>query len=161
MDAEPDWAKVIDAAYRSSQGVVQWKGDLPDDHKQQDKEVKHDLREETDLTDERISNAVKFGERTDLIRQLGTGMHYELKEKGLNVAHERALRSRQEHLMESQNKATQRLATFTVILGAAALVEAAASTFTAQQPYNYLLLTIYVAVLVVLWRSRDDWAMTN
>lgn len=114
---EPDWAKVVQAVYRSAPGVVQWQGDLPDDHNQKDKTTGFDLRDLTDLSDEEISNAVSFATRTGLMVQIGTGMNYKLTEKGFNVAHERELR-------RQQGKNNRVVAAFTVIIGLSTLIQA-------------------------------------
>lgn len=161
MNEEPDWAKVLNEAYQSKVGVVQWRGSLPEDHPHHDEEPDHDLQTATNLTVTQIHDAIVFLERTDLIRQIGTGMNYELSKKGLDVAHERTLRDRQERLMETQNEATGILASFTVILGAAALIQAITAVVNTQNPYNLYLSVVFAVLLIAIWKTKNDWMPTT
>lgn len=161
MDEEPDWAIILHEAYQSKIGVVQWRGDLEDDHKHHDEEAEFDLTQITDLSDDRIRNAIAFLDRAHLLSQMGSGMNYKLTQEGLDVAHERALRDRQEALMETQNDATSILAAFTVVLGAAALIQAFAAVLNTRGPYNVYLGVVYAILLIAIWWTMDDWMPTT
>lgn len=77
--------------------------------------------------------------------------------RGFDLIHEYELKERQQELLETQNQSSQILAAFTVILGVAALVQAAAAVLTTPQPVNWILGTVYAAILGGLLFTRDKW----
>lgn len=146
-EEEPDWAKVIHTAYQSAQGVVQWQGDLPEDHNQRDKDPPFDLREHTDLTDEEISDAVGFATRTELLEQIGSGMNYELTEKGFNVAHERELRKERHDIVESQANVGRVTAILTGVLAVNAAIQAVTTFLDVAPAVRFRLSIVYVVIV--------------
>lgn len=154
--SEPHWATVLRAAYESKGGTVQWVEAVDENHHQRKQEWPFDLREVTNLTNEEIEGAIRFAEQTDQLSQVGSGVHYELTQKGFDVAHERELRKEHQSLTESQNDATDTLADFTIILGVTALVQALAAVVSVPR-FEIPLALIYGILLVVLWYKGDDW----
>ena len=151
----PDWALLLQMAYQSGHGTVQWPERLDEDDPERERNNPNDLRE-VDLTREEVERALQFVERTGLMSQVANGKHYELTEKGFNVANERELRKRQYRLTEAQNDANDTLANFTIILGATALVQALAAVISAPR-YSVSLSVIYLLLLGILWYKGEDW----
>lgn len=83
-----------------------------------------------------------------------------LTPRGFDLIHDYEMRKHQQDLMQSQNDANRTLAAFTVILGAAALVQAAAAVFSSPWPANVVLGIVYLIILIALWVSRDDWDLS-
>lgn len=158
--AEPNWATVLLTAYESKGGMVQWLKAVEKDHDQREREWPSDLSEVTNLSDEEITEAIRFAERNDLLSQVGSGVHYELTQKGFDVAHERKLRKKQRNQIESQTDATGTLANFTIILGVTALIQALAAVVSAPR-YSGLLAVIYAVILIMLFLKKDEWFHGN
>ncbi|WP_435177946.1 hypothetical protein [Halorussus sp. AFM4] len=154
--SEPNWATVVLTAYRSEEGTVQWVDAVEEEHDQRKQNWPFDLRKVTDLSNEEIESAIRFAERTELLSQVGTGVHYRLTQKGFEVAHDRELRKEQQSLTKGQKEASDTLADFTVILGITALIQAFAAVISAPR-YNLTLATVYVMLLGALLYKRDDW----
>lgn len=116
---------------------------------------------ETDLTPQEAHRAVNHGRRAGLVETVENvdevGIRFTTE--GFTIAHEQQWRERQYDLVKSQNEASGTLATFTVILGAAALVQASVSVLTATWPANLVLTVFYALILWTLWRFRDRWHM--
>lgn len=152
---EPHWATVLRTAYESKAGTIQWVEAVGEEHDQRQRDWDFDLRKATDLSGKELEGAIRFAERDNLLTQIGSGVHYELTKKGIDIAHERELRKDQQSLTKSQNMATNKLADFTVILGVAALVQAAAAVVSAPR-YSVHLSVFYIVILVALLSMKDD-----
>lgn len=118
------------------------------------------------MDDHEIYQSLRFLKNIDLIEEpdevhgmplssvgLDSVRYVGLTEKGFEVAHDRAIRQRQQEILESQNESSHLLAVVTVLLGATALVQALAAVFDLSWPLNLLLGLVYcgVLVLVLLW----------
>lgn len=160
MEEEPDWAKALNELHQGQ--LSHTLGDLstPGEFKVYD--IEEYLLKVTDLNEKEVKEAIQYLDDMGLISGITiAGEEMKLKggltEEGFRIAHEREMRKRQQSLLESQNDATRTLATFTVILGVAALVQAAAAVMSVPNPYNFYLAGFYAIVLSLLLWTKDDW----
>lgn len=159
---EPDWAKVLSVLYAEEDSVYrQMEGDLSESH---------NLVTESGLEADNVEGALAFLRDQGLIETgtaggmvpegeeevRSTHIEYELTEKGFEVAHKRELREQQQDLMENQNKSTDTLADFTIILAVTALVQALAAIISVPR-YRIPLSVIYAGILGILLYKKDDW----
>lgn len=175
-ESEPDWAKVLEEFYESHGRLVLPEGDLFGKVREKDRVLFSEDENLLSQVDELDGRAIRVGveyliqtgllvvdtDDTEELNQASEGTIFrslQLTKSGFDVAHERELRNRQQDLMERQNKASRTLATFTVILGATAVVQAAAAVVSTTYPTNAFLGVLYIGVIVALWLSRDHWLM--
>lgn len=120
---KPDWAKVLQAIYRSSDGEIFW----PRERDSIDTTI-----DETGLTQKEKDNAISYLHDIRLIEHADNGLQRRLTKKGFDVAHERELRQQQ----ETHNRI---LAAFTVLVGISALVQAISVVATQTGPMQWIL----------------------
>lgn len=163
QESEPNWAKVLHAAYESPSGQVRWidENRWEDGQEPPESEISLHLSDITDLSSKELEKAMDYTRRTGLLRPTNSGTEYFVTQEGFKVAHDRVVSRRQQNLIESQNDASRALATFTVILGAAALVQAAAAVLSAPSPAKRGLALLYIVILAGLWFFRDHWVMVG
>lgn len=175
MQDETDWARILRALYEGrlfiDDSTVEGTSFELVDYLSRQESLEH--LEEREITEtledmERAGLVDLLPMEGNLTKDEGEEMYGGLTRDGFDVAHERDLRERQQSLiesqnalMESQNVSSQKIAAFTVILGAAALVQAAAAVFTAPWPVNLGLGVLYLGVLVGLLLSQDRWLMSE
>ena len=159
--ADPNWAKILHTVYEEEEAAII--------RPYSDVQESYVLRSETGLGESEVLRAIEYLERQGLTEREQfwedeSDEIISLTEKGFDVAHERQIQKEQQSLIETQNnairnqsKATDTLANFTIILGAAALIQAFAAVVSAPR-YNGFLLATYFALLIVLWVKRDEWS---
>ncbi|WP_227132321.1 hypothetical protein [Halorubellus salinus] len=148
-----EWAELLEYLYESG-GLFE--SDLEGDVEDTPEELRRQLANEFSDPGDSISesemerildrlyknNLVNYGAGE-------SGRRVQLTPTGFEVAHEREMTEDQYEIQEEQANANDRVADFTVILGAAALVQAAESVMTAPKPTDLYLGIFMILILVV------------
>jgi len=156
-ETEPDWAELLNAYY--SNGGWMWRSTkdgesfpkLPQEnnlHTYDYGEENHGklYRAHNTLTRTGLVEQVEF---SDIGPQQASPQEHvlwsQLTEEGFNVAHER-------ELSKSQQKANERVAFFTLILGFTAIIQAAIASLRLENSFNTLLfLVVILAICAVVF----------
>lgn len=150
---EPDWAKVLSVLYAEENSVYrEIQGEISESH---------DLVTKSGLATDNVEGALAYLRDQGLVETEFAGhevsefggevqsshIGYELTQKGFDVAHEREMNIRQE-------KHDRVISAFTVVLGAAALVQARVALDTLPYPQSVLIsgfmIFVMIAMLIVL-----------